>query len=233
MSLLRMLWLGLVAFCGICVMATFGLPGWSAGGLVYGAGGVVCLVGGTWLLNRLQTFILEKRMRPGAWSRGGFLGPNESLKQVISQDARTLARLGVSRKRIAKLLERLLNSARKCTKDMSPYPNLYEPETIPHFTLDNLPQTSSGYLDGDFQVFTRGYCGFQTCPWECEGPSPQWSSFDFLILNRQTGEYVTGPGLAVHLIRCHRFFEGPESPYRTDPKKLIDVLKLVSRVANV
>ena len=53
-----------------------------------------------------------------------------------------------------------------------------------------------------------------------------WGHFDFLILNRQTGEYVTGPGLIVHLIREHQFFEGSESPYRVEPAKAIQALGL-------
>jgi hypothetical protein len=50
----------------------------------------------------------------------------------------------------------------------------------------------------------------------------------FLILNRRSGESVTGPGLIVHLIREHQFFEGSESPYRLEPSKAIRVLELAS-----
>ncbi len=179
------------------------------------------------MANTLTIFELEKRMRPGAWSAGGFLGPTESLEHIISQDALILTRFGVSYEQIADRLDRLLRPALKYTKGMSPYPDLYKPETIPHFRLDNLPDTKDGYRTGNLQIFTIGYRGFQGCPWEGWPESWQWGSFDFLILNRQTGECVTGPGLIVHLIRAHHFFEGQESPYRTDPKKLIHVLELV------
>lgn len=79
-------------------------------------------------------------------------------------------------------------------------------------------------IDNKYQVFTMGYRGLQECPWGCE--YERWSSFDFLILNRETGEYITGPGLIVHLIREHQFFEGKESPYRVDPTQLARVLQL-------
>ena len=46
------------------------------------------------------------------------------------------------------------------------------------------------------------------------------------ILNRETGESFTGPGLIVHLIREHHFFEGKESPYRVEPEKAVRVLEL-------
>jgi hypothetical protein len=38
--------------------------------------------------------VLERKMRPGACSRGVFLGPTESLEAVIEQGSATLA-LGV------------------------------------------------------------------------------------------------------------------------------------------
>jgi hypothetical protein len=40
---------------------------------------------------------VERRMRPGAWSRVGFLGPEERLEDVLAADTRTLERLGLSR----------------------------------------------------------------------------------------------------------------------------------------
>lgn len=161
-------------------------------------------------------------MRPGAWSGGGFLGPTESLETVIDHDAKILKRCGVSYQQIADALERLLWPAIKNTKGMSPYPNLYQPETVPHFDLNNLPEITEGHIIGNLQIFTIGYRGIQECPWGCQA----WGSSDFLILNRQTGESVTGPELVIHLIREHHFFEGMESPYRTDPAKLIRVLGL-------
>jgi hypothetical protein len=51
---------------------------------------------------------IEKRMRPGQWSSGGFLGPHESLESVIAQDAETLKRLRVSCGQIAAALNQVL-----------------------------------------------------------------------------------------------------------------------------
>jgi hypothetical protein len=182
--------------------------------------------------NILTVAELEARMRPGALSKKGFLGPAESLEAVIDQDARTLASQGIWYDQIAEALERILMSAFEQARDAQPrkygrgrFPNLYHPETLPDFALDNLPPPETGILVDDLQVFTCKYRGFQTCPWEC-AVTPNWGSFDFLILNRKTAEYVTGPGLIVHLIRNHRFFEGIESPFRTDPTKAIRVLEI-------
>ena len=180
---------------------------------------------------------LERRMRPGAYSHKGFLGQMESLETVLAQDGQLLKTLGISYEQIAGALESTLQSAQDQRHTLlmshSPeweqresmrIPKLHWPESVPHFTAENLPHTDVGYLVEDrFQVFIAQYRGLQNCPWGCE--HDRWSSFDFLLLNRKSGKYVTGPGLIVHLIRKHRFFEGLESPYRVDPAKLIEVLE--------
>ncbi len=59
------------------------------------------------------------------------------------------------------------------------------------------------------------------------GQTYRYSDIDFLLINRGTGDYLAGPGLIVHLIRDHRFFEGPASPYRVDPVTAARVLGLL------
>jgi hypothetical protein len=195
------------------------------------------------LIRRIQTgtdpaFLeLERQMRPGALSERGFLGPTESLATVIARDSQTLERLGISHEQIADELGKVLRAVmdRRQTlvrsdhdeyrKKETHVPNLYDPGSVPRFSLDNLPNTDTGYLVGEkLHVFIAEYRGLQECPWGCD--YDVWSCFDFLILNRKTGRYVTGPGLGVHLIRKHHFFEGVESPYRTDPEKLFRTLEL-------
>jgi hypothetical protein len=173
---------------------------------------------------------LEDRMRPGAWSVGGFLGASESLEAVMRQDELTLRRLGISYKQIADALAKVLSAMHERYWERHDswrdHVILRDARTIPSFSLDNLPSVEDGILDGNLQAFMTQWRGFQECPWECD-TDPTWGSFDFLVLNRRLGEFVTGPGLIVHLIREHHFFEGIGSPYRCDPAKLIRVLELV------
>jgi hypothetical protein len=216
---------------------------------------------------------LEKRMRPGAYSRGGFLGPTESLEAVLIKDRQTLEEAQVTHGQLANALESVLQSAldqrsklltqisKEIEKDRpkpgtlrtaleialyqprpSPdlprlstefekrnvhMPDLYQPESVPRFSLGNLPDPETGWLVEEIlQVFFAVYRGLQDCPWGCA--HVPWAYFDFLILNRRSGESVTGPGLIVHLIREHQFFEGSESPYRLEPSKAIRVLELAS-----
>jgi hypothetical protein len=44
---------------------------------------------------------LEARMRPGVFSRAGFLGPNERLDDVIKADARVLEELRLDYEQLA------------------------------------------------------------------------------------------------------------------------------------
>lgn len=59
------------------------------------------------------------------------------------------------------------------------------------------------------------------------GMSYRYGDSEFVIINRASKEYVWGPGLIVHLIRDHRFFEGTQTPYRVDPEQVARVLGLV------
>jgi hypothetical protein len=179
---------------------------------------------------------LEQRLRPGRWSPLGFLGADESLDAVIAQDAETVARLGVSYDAMADALGQVMTTTIELFRTPVPpdridevlahqtfFPDFSHPETIPHFDLENLPDPKSGFMIGDLQVFLVNYKDWQSCPWGCHA----YSSNDFMIVNRQTGDTVTGPELMPHFIRMHHFFGGRESPYRTDPEQLARVLELV------
>lgn len=181
-----------------------------------------------------STSQLERRMRPGAYSEAGFLGFEESLESVLAQDEQTLTKLSVTFEKIADDLERILKAAleqedklqdSESRKRAQYFPDFHQNTENLVFTLDTLPSLEVGCLIDKYQVFFSGTRGLQDCPWDCR-LSDSWGSFIFLLLNRQMGEYIVAPGLIVHLIREHHFFEGLESPYRIEPSKLAQVLGL-------
>jgi hypothetical protein len=149
-------------------------------------------------------------MRPGAWSHGGFLGSDESLADVLLADARAVERLGVTVGDIAGVLERLIVAA------------------------DEAPRRHAR-VAGHFDVRISVVKGFQMCPWtedphggQCRaGGGVRYASLDWRIRNLRADRAMQGPGLAVHLIRDHAFFEGPQSPYRLDPGELALLLDLI------
>ena len=177
--------------------------------------------------------LLERNMRPGQCSRGGFLGPSESLARVIADDERTLAEFGVPHGQIAGSIERVWLAAVKEMRSLpaeelrnriTDFPCLHAPEGVPSFSLDNLPDPGRGFRIGEIQVFIVQYRGFQVCPWGCSA----FGGADFMMLNRTTGESFCAPDLIIHLVRAHHFFEGRQSPYRVDPEKVIRTLAIRS-----
>jgi hypothetical protein len=94
---------------------------------------------------------------------------------------------------------------------------------VPSFSLGNLPSQEKGYCINQYQVFMVYFLGYQYCPWGCKNAN---GDFDFLILNRNSGQSFAAPELIIHLIRNHEFFEGHESPYRLDPERAVQVLEI-------
>jgi hypothetical protein len=151
---------------------------------------------------------VEARMRPGRFSQTGFLGPNESLRQVLETDARTLVELGVSAYALAERLRELLQAA------------VASKRTVTHVR--------------DYKVRVQRYKGPQICPFAPqphENPCPvgsdtRFASIDWDIKNTRNRVRLSGPGLIVHLIGAHAFFEGLQSPYRVAPRALAELLEL-------
>jgi hypothetical protein len=149
-------------------------------------------------------------MRPGIFSQSGFLGPEESLRAVLESDDAILDQLGLAAETLALRLNALLAAAlaiHRATTTVSPY-----------------------------TIRIQRYKGPQICPFApephenpCPGPPPsdnRFASIDWNIHNTRNNTHLSGPGLIVHLIHAHHFFEGPQSPYRVDPRALAHLLEL-------
>jgi hypothetical protein len=150
---------------------------------------------------------IESRMRPGAFSRVGFLGPDESLTAVIESDRAEMNRLGLTPEQIAEALERLIDAAESSA-------------------------SRSAKVDGRFRVEVEILTGFQICPFAADphhsqctaGRGVRHASANWRIANLETGQRLQGPGLIVHLVRDHEFFLGPGSPLRVSPHALATLL---------
>ena len=147
-------------------------------------------------------------MRPGSFSQAGFLGPAESLAQVLDADAHALREFAVDGQELADRLGQLLETA------------VASKQTITRI--------------GHYEVRLNRYKGVQICPFAPqphENPCPagggvRFASIDWDIRNTRTGSRLSGPGLIVHLIAAHAFFEGLQSPYRVAPRALAELLEV-------
>jgi len=146
-------------------------------------------------------------MRPGSFSQSGFLGPRESLRQILYADAETLAELGVTADGLAARLGELLGPAVESKAEVT---------RIEHY-----------------KIRIQRYKGSQICPFApephenpCPGGGMWLASIDWEIENMRSRVNLSGPGLIVHLIGKHAFFEGLQSPYRVEPRSLAQLLEL-------
>jgi hypothetical protein len=159
----------------------------------------------------VDTTELEARMRPGALSRTGFLGPSENLRTVMTADDLAMKQAGQTFETVAAALETLISTA------------IASP-------------SHEANVGGRHHIRVRQYLGFQICPWSPDPNHAQctmgeargllYSSLDWHLENLRTGHELKGPGLIVHLMYDHHFCEGRESPNRVDPVALIQVLEL-------
>lgn len=174
-----------------------------------------------------QIIEIERRCKPGFTSNFGFLSAEQDLRSVIEADSKTLQRLGITHEQIADKLESLILQAKR--ED------------------DIFDRTANHYSDHN-KAFERGYnvnsnrfvvacfysMGSQECPFfiqknEREILTCGRGSTDYKVTNTGTGESIYFPGLMIHLVRDHHFFEG-DATYRLDPNQAVKVLDLRSGV---
>lgn len=184
---------------------------------------------------------LERRMRPGAWSAGGFLGPTERLEDVLSADARTLTELAVTADELADALSLLTDAASIATTLFLAIAEDRRWEGLEAVMSDRraLIEQRFGAVEGvgprvarvggRYEVEWWGFMGVQECPWGSrlgDGDVCATSPTEWRIRDTTRGLEMRGPGLITHLITEHGFFEGLESPYRVDPRGLAELLQL-------
>ena len=148
---------------------------------------------------------VEARMAPGAFSSEGFLAPGQRLRDVLEADRRTLETAGLDGARLTAQLDELLTAAKG----------------------SRLRRARRGFVSVRIEVFR----GFQLCPWtpnppeQCRaGGGVTHASIRWHLRNLRNGSSLSGPGLAVHLVRDHGFFGGPGTSNRVDPLALARVL---------
>ncbi|MEK6868944.1 MAG: hypothetical protein AABX74_01835 [Nanoarchaeota archaeon] len=186
---------------------------------------------------------LEKRMRPplgldgiGAeasahddwwnYSSVGFLGRDESLLNVIHEDEEAVARLGVTHDQIADRIEYFIIQYgvefSKIMRDIGIMP--LKERIAAHKAFNRYIVVDPFHLASDNSDNITGGRGIQECPW-LDGVG-DYGDKNLRFDNLRLGETLSFPGLIVHLIREHHFYEGKQSPYRVDPTSAMRVLEI-------
>lgn len=150
-------------------------------------------------INGLSIARLEKIMRPGASSSAGFLGPEESLLEVMAEDNRTVVEeMGLTHQELARHLHVLgaIGARRK--------------EAEKGFR----------YHGRRFKVrvmFTRG---LQPSPFDDDTKS----GANAKLTNLDTGKELRFALLVPYMIDRYGFYEGKGTTYRVDPRQVVEVL---------
>jgi len=147
---------------------------------------------------------LEGRLQPGGYSHDGFIGENESLIKVLTNDNSTVHRYGLTHTKIAAELDEFL---RQC------------PRSGGHVT----------FKGNSYYVKNNQSRGYQENPF---GVGPKSSSdisisrLGLLNIPIVTVDYITE--MLPDLIYRYGFYESKETPYRVAPESLIELFQLKS-----
>jgi hypothetical protein len=174
-------------------------------------------------INGVPIETIERRARPCTSAGGiltedhvegesytGFLGKEESLKDVLLQDWQTVRNLGLTHIQIADHLEYLMNQAKQSKG-----------------WRVELTYTIPGYERQNLRVVYVQTKGIQSDIFRPEGEEGAPWGDECIILNQNTGDRITHCASGtIRYIRDYGFYEGggDTNPFRLDPLKLISVL---------
>lgn len=158
---------------------------------------------------------IERRARPNGYAMMGFLGPNDSFKEVLKKDWETVGRHNTTHEEIVNHLRSIIKLA-----DAHQHESDHE---IVHVTYNGQP------LDVSLCA-TRGlqYDIFNP-PQESDRnvDTPKAWNDDIFVKNTKNGVSVVVTTGTLSYIREFGFYEGgdgKENRYRVDPEKVIAIL---------
>lgn len=148
---------------------------------------------------------LERAMRPGKLSTKGFLGADEKLLDVLAADNEyVVGELGRTHQELARPL--LIAAAVGKKKG--------EPEWVP-FRLHGRR----------YRVKAIAFRGMVESPFEDGTRTNQ----EALVENRDTGKTLRYSVLVPRMVERYGFYEGRGTPYRVDPRAIVEVFDFLRR----
>lgn len=170
-------------------------------GFVVGGTNTTDLIRSLTALNGRSIADLEREMRPGATGEGasdaGFLGNDEKLLDVLAHDNDlVLEELKLNHQQIARHLRMLAALA---------------------------PQDESAevvYRGRRFRIAVQAWRGYQHSPFH-DGTK---ANEDVTVTNVDAGSKLQYSLLVPDMIERYGFYEGKGTPYRVDPKQVVEVL---------
>lgn len=140
---------------------------------------------------------LDEVLRSSKLVSGGFLGDDgRPVEEIIEADRAAVVQAGHSLGEIADRMKAITEEAKRGLE-------------------------TDVRIGESLEARTTSARGMIPCPW----PHPGRHGKTVTIVTRtDTGQTVQWSDLNIHLIEAHGFFEGRGSPFRNEPKTLIEVL---------
>jgi hypothetical protein len=150
---------------------------------------------------------LEKDMRPGAASRAGFLGKDERLLDVMAADnAYVVEELGLTHQELARHLRVVGAIALKHAVNTKK-----EKEFTYHGrTYKAKADCSRGYQESPFEDGTKANC-------------------NVTVRNLTNGKKLHYSLLVPAMMERYGFYEGKGTPYRVDPRAVLEVFDFIKK----
>jgi len=165
-------------------------------GFITGGKNATSLIQGLTEVNGRTIASLEKDMRPGAYSTKGFIGADERLLDILAEDNRyVVEELGLTHQQIARHLRALGEIAQKTGGEFR-------------------------YRGRRFKASVQLARGYQPSPFKDGTQTNVFVSVQNLDKNLKL-EYSL---LLPDLIERYGFYEGKGTPYRIEPRKIVEFL---------
>lgn len=165
-------------------------------GFVTGGKNETALLGKLTHINGRSIADLEKDMRPGELSTKGFLGPKESLLEILAADN-----------------EYVLGELKRTHQELAQH----------LFILGKIAEKEKGeiiYHGRAFKLTLTAFRGFANSPFEDGTKTNQ----EVEVRNVATGKTLRCSMLVPVMMERYGFYEGKGTPYRVEPSKIIEVL---------
>lgn len=138
---------------------------------------------------------LKEDLKPDNSSSAGFLGTTESLEKVLTEDHEFVVhQMGLSHLALAQ----------------------------PLFDIQKLDPDGKGqvvYRNYSYSVKTETWRGIQMSPFH----DRTVTNVDITVTLKSTGKTIRFSGLLPEMIIRYGFYEGKETPYRLDPREILEV----------
>lgn len=143
--------------------------------------------------------MIQEKMKPGVITRDGFLGAEKrNLIDILIEDDETVKRMNLTHQIIANRMIELRDAGMQGLGDFI--------SVEPHF-----------------EVRVDSVRGKLPCPFGDPGIFPKTN---ITVRNLKKNREILYTDLNIHLIYSHGFYEGRGSPFRLDPKDLVEILEV-------